>query len=150
MVDLNCRSVMEQAYRFGQRFKGRPRSGIILLSSIVAFQGMPYSANYAATKAYVQSLAEGLAHELSPQSIDVLSVAPGPTESAFAERAGMKMGKTASASSVASASLRALGRRTSILPGFLAKLLGGPIAWLPRGNRVWLMGRIGKGMVEHG
>lgn len=150
MVDLNCRSVMEQAYRFGQRFKGRSRSGIILLSSIVAFQGMPYSANYAATKAYVQSLAEGLAHELAPHSIDVLSVAPGPTESAFAERAGMKLGNTASASSVASASLRVLGRRTSILPGFLAKLLGGPIAWLPRSTRVWLMGRIGKGMVDHG
>lgn len=150
MVDLNCRSLMELTYRFCQRFRSRPRSGIILLSSIVAFQGMPFSANYSATKAYVQSFAESLSHELASESIDILAVAPGPTDTAFAKRAGMKMNATASAQTVASASLRAIGKRTTILPGFLAKLLGGPIAWLPRTARVWIMGQIGKGMIDHG
>jgi len=31
----------------------------------LSFQGTPYSANYAATKAYVQTLAEGIAVELN-------------------------------------------------------------------------------------
>jgi uncharacterized protein len=44
-----------------------------------------------ATKAYVQSLAERLHHELAPQGVDVLSVAPGPVQSGFGARAGMTM-----------------------------------------------------------
>jgi short-subunit dehydrogenase len=42
----------------------RGRGGIVLLSSIVAFQGAPNAAHYAATKAYVQTLSEGLHVEL--------------------------------------------------------------------------------------
>ena len=34
---------------------------------MVAFQGVPNAANYAASKAYVQSLGEGLARELMNQ-----------------------------------------------------------------------------------
>lgn len=51
MVDLNCRALMELTHHFGSRFAAQRRGGIILLSSIVAFQGVPRSANYAATKA---------------------------------------------------------------------------------------------------
>lgn len=61
------------------------------MSSMVAFQGTPYSAHYAATKAYVQTLAEGIAMELKKQGVDVLAAAPGPVESGFSQRANMKM-----------------------------------------------------------
>ena len=47
------------------------------------FQGVPWSATYAATKGFVQSFAEGLAQELKPHGISVLSVAPGPIRSGF-------------------------------------------------------------------
>jgi uncharacterized protein len=47
-------------------------------------QGMPYAAHYAATKAYVQALAEALSVELAPAGVDVLAAAPGPTHSGFA------------------------------------------------------------------
>ena len=44
--------------------KAETRKGaIVLLSSMVAFQGVPNAANYAASKAYVQSLGNGLARE---------------------------------------------------------------------------------------
>ena len=51
--------------------------GIVLMSSLVAFQGVPRAANYAATKAYVQSFAEALRLELKPLGVDVIASAPG-------------------------------------------------------------------------
>lgn len=44
------------SWHFGRRFADRGQGGIVLFSSIVGFQGMPNSTNYAATKAHVQSL----------------------------------------------------------------------------------------------
>jgi len=64
MIDVNCRAVAALTHHFGASFRHRGRSGIVLMISVVAFQGVPRSANYAATKAYVQSLAEGLRAEL--------------------------------------------------------------------------------------
>lgn len=81
------------AHRFGARFARRGRGGLILLSSVVAYQGVPRSANYAATKAYVQSFAEGLHAEFASRGVDVLSVVPGPVHSGFAGRAGMTMSR---------------------------------------------------------
>jgi short-subunit dehydrogenase len=60
MIDVNCRAVAALSHAFGRRFVARRRGGIVLMSSLVAFQGVPRAANYAATKAYVQSFAEAL------------------------------------------------------------------------------------------
>jgi short-subunit dehydrogenase len=72
---------------FARRFVAQRRGGIVLFGSLVGWQGAPFAANYAATKAYVQSLAEGMRHELAPFGVDVLAVAPGPVASGFASRA---------------------------------------------------------------
>lgn len=40
----------------------------------MGFQGLPFAAHYAATKAYVQALAEALAVELAPRG--VMSLVP--------------------------------------------------------------------------
>ena len=78
MVDLNCRSVVELSYGFGQRMSAQRRGGIVLFGSLVGFNGAPLSATYAATKGFVQSFAEGIAAEMRPNGVSVLSVAPGP------------------------------------------------------------------------
>ena len=78
MLDVNCRALLSQSLHFGRRFAERGRGGLILLASLVGFQGAPFSANYAATKAYVQSLAEALHVELALRGVDVLASAPGP------------------------------------------------------------------------
>lgn len=146
MVDVNCRALLALSHGFGRRLARRGRGGIVLLSSILAFQGVPRAANYAATKAYVQSLAEGLHAELAPLGVDVLASAPGPTHSGFADRASMRLGLAQSSSSVARATLGALGRRTTVRPGWLSKLLGYPLAALPRWGRSRIVGRVMKGM----
>jgi short-subunit dehydrogenase len=146
MIDVNCRAVAALAHPFGARFRRRGRGGIVLLSSVVAFQGVPRTAGYAATKAYVQSLAEGLRGELAPFGVDVIASAPGPIRSGFAERAGMRMGMAQTPQAVAQATLDALGRRGTVRPGWLSKLLGWSLGLLPRWARVRIMGVIMAGM----
>lgn len=150
MVDLNCRSIVELSYGFGQRMEAQRRGGIVLFGSLLGFNGAPLSATYAATKGFVQSFAEGIAAEMRPSGVSVLSVAPGPVGTGFAARAGMQMGQAATPEMVARSALAALGRRTTVRPGFLAKFLGWSLAMLPRWGRVRVMGVIMKGMAgEH-
>lgn len=141
MIDLNCRSVVEISSVFGRRLANRGRGGLVLFSSVLAFQGAAGAANYAATKAFVQTLADGLSRELKPLGVDVLATAPGPTHSGFASRANMKMGFAASTKDVARATIAALGRSGTVFPGFVAKLLGWSLAPLPRWARTTIMGQ---------
>ena len=146
MLAVNCGAVLALTHAFGRRFRARKRGGIVLMGSIVGFQGTPFAAHYAATKAWVQSLAEALAVELRPAGVDVFSSAPGPTHSGFAARAGMRMGAALPARTVASATLARMTRPGTIFPGALTKVLTWSLATLPRAARVRVMGRIMAGM----
>jgi uncharacterized protein len=149
MVRVNCEALLAQTHHFARRFAAQKRGGLILLSSMVAFQGVPYSANYAATKAYVQSLAEGLARELKPVGVDVLAAAPGPVRSGFEARANMKMSMSLTPEQVGIPILKALGRQTTVLPGFLTKLLVFALRTVPRWGKVRIMEQVMGGMTEH-
>ncbi len=149
LVDVNCRAVAALAHVFGARLQRRGRGGLVLLSSLVAFQGVPRAANYAATKAYVQTLAEGLRVELGPAGVDVVACAPGPVSSGFAARADMDLGNAASPMLVAEQTLARLGRSATVRPGWLAKFLMGTLALLPRAGKVWVMTRVMRGMTTH-
>jgi short-subunit dehydrogenase len=148
MLDVNCRSVVALCHAFGRRFAARGRGGIVLMSSLLAFQGVPQAAHYAATKAFIQSLAEGLRIELKPHGVDVIAAAPGPVRSGFAARAGMEMGLTDTPAVVARDTLRALGRSGTVRPGRLSKLLEASLSPLPRRARVRIMARIMGGMTR--
>jgi uncharacterized protein len=149
MLAVNCNALLALTHHFSRIFQARKKGGIILLSSLVAFQGVPYSANYAATKAYVQSLAEGLYHELKPFGVDVLAAAPGPVSSGFAEIAHMQMSMSLKPSDVGIPILKALGRTSTVLPGFLSKFLIYSLSTAPRWGKVRLMQIIMGGMTEH-
>lgn len=148
MVDVNCGALLAQTQHFARRFAQRRRGGIVLLSSLVAFQGVPRAANYAATKAYVQTLAEALRIELRPHGVDVLACAPGPVASGFAARANMNLGRTVSPETVARGALAALGRRTTVAPGGLSKLLTTSLRAVPRAARVRIMQRVMAAMTD--
>ncbi|GAB3639535.1 SDR family NAD(P)-dependent oxidoreductase [Spirosoma arcticum] len=149
MLRVNCEAVLALTHHYSKRFVGNKRGGIILLSSLVAFQGVPFSANYAATKAYVQSLAEALAVELKPDGVDVLSAAPGPVKSGFEQRANMKMNMALTPAQVGIPILRALGRQTTVLPGFLSKFLTYSLRTVPRWGKVRIMKQVMGGMTAH-
>jgi short-subunit dehydrogenase len=149
MLELNCYAVLEQCVVFGNRFSKRGRGGIILLGSLLGWQGVPRSAHYAATKAYVQSLAEGLRIELKPKGVDVLASAPGPVHSGFAARADMVMSAAVSPILVARLSLNALGKQGTVVPGGLSKLLTYSLIPLPRSLRSFILGKVMTGMTKH-
>jgi short-subunit dehydrogenase len=149
MVDLNCTGLLAVTWHFSRRFTARGRGGIVLMSSLLAFHGVPRAANNAATKAYVQTLAEGLRVELAPHGVDVLASAPGPVHTGFARRARLQMAVALEPAVVARESLAALGRRTTVRPGGLSKLLGGSLALLPRWGQVRVITQVMKGMTAH-
>lgn len=149
MLRVNCEAVLTLTHYYSQIFKQQQRGGIIFLSSLVAFQGVPYAANYAATKAYVQSLAEALAQELRPYHVDVLSAIPGPVASGFGKRADMNMNGALQPSQVGVPILSALGKQYNIVPGSLSKLLLYSLRTVPRFIKTKIMQTVMGGFTQH-
>lgn len=89
MLQLNCQAPLQLTQRLIPGLKARGRGGIIITSSVEALLGVPYSAAYAATKAFTNSLAEGLWGELSPVGIDVLALCPGSTDTEAHDKQGI-------------------------------------------------------------
>ncbi|MDW3193729.1 MAG: SDR family oxidoreductase [Cytophagales bacterium] len=149
MLEVNCRALLEMTHYFSQYFAEKQQGGIILMSSMVGFQGTPYTAHYAATKAYVQSLAEGLYHELKEKNVDVLAAAPGPVATSFAKRANMVMDGVMKPEDLSSEILKALGSKMTVLPGGLTKLLVYSLRTVQRWAKIRIMKLVMGGMTKH-
>ena len=98
----------------------------------------------------MQGLAEGLHDELKPCGVDVLAVAPGPVDSGFGARAGLTMTSATSTEVVAAATLNALGRRRTVIPGARGKFLTAALTPLPRRVRSLILGTVIAGMRSRG
>lgn len=142
MITVNCNGLVYLTHYFGRQFVKNRKGGIILMSSMVAFQGTPFASNYAATKAFVQTLAEGLKEEFKPFGVDVLAAAPGPVESGFGKRANMKMSMYLTPSQVGVPILRALGKKTTVFPGILSKVLVYSLRIAPRNIKIKIMQKV--------
>jgi short-subunit dehydrogenase len=148
MVAVNVTAVAALSHTLGRRMASRGAGGLVLFGSILGWQGVAGQANYAATKAYVQSLAEGLHIELAHHGVDVLAVAPGPVHTGFAARAGLSMSSATTPEVVADAVMAALGRRVTARPGARAKLLTAALATAPRRLRTRILTEVMAGMRE--
>jgi uncharacterized protein len=80
MLMVNCHAPMMLARGFIPRLRARRKGGIIFTSSVEGLMGVPFSAAYAATKGFLNSLGEGLWGELTPEGIHVLTLCPGATD----------------------------------------------------------------------
>ena len=89
MVRLNCEAVVDLQARYSAAMVERERGAIINIASTAAFQPIPGTATYAATKAFVLSLSEATHAELGGKGITVTAVCPGPVKTEFAEVAGL-------------------------------------------------------------
>src|SRR5438094_5315570 len=90
MIDLNVRSLVELTHRFLTSMRERKGGSIINVASTAGFQGVPFMATYAATKAFVLSFSEALWEENRPHGIRVMALCPGLTETAFFAAAHMQ------------------------------------------------------------
>jgi uncharacterized protein len=122
----------------------RGRGGILNVASTAAFQPGPYMAVYYASKAHVLSWSEALATELVGTGVVVTALCPGPTETGFADAAGMKDSllfkmSRMSARTVAEIGHRALRQgRVVAITGYRNRMLAFCVRFSPR----WMVRRI--------
>lgn len=95
MLTVDCHAPLHLAHRFLPRLKARGKGALLMVSSIEALMGCPFSAAYAAMKALVVHLGEGLYAEAAGSGIDILTCCPGATDTEAGVRAGIDMSKIA-------------------------------------------------------
>jgi uncharacterized protein len=88
MVDINVGVVVDLTSRFLTGMVDRGRGSVINIASTAAFQPLPGSAVYAASKAFVLSFSEAIRTELRGTGVTVTAVCPGPVKTEFMEVAG--------------------------------------------------------------
>lgn len=124
-IALNIKAPLLLTHHFGAKMVGRKKGGIINMSSIVAFQGVPYIVNYAGTKAYNLIFSEGIASEFKKHNIDVLAVTPGFTKTKLARAYDFTETpfKPLDPNFVALKAVKDLGRKRLSIPGFINAFL---------------------------
>lgn len=93
MVQLNVRAVTRLAAAAGAAFRARGGGTLVNISSVLGLAPERFNAVYAATKAYVLALSQGLAAELADAGVRVQAVLPGATRTALWEAAGLPVEK---------------------------------------------------------
>ena len=118
MIQLNVRAVVDLTHRFLGPMRERKRGTIINVASTAGFQGVPYMATYAATKAFVLSFSEAIGEENRLHGIHVMALCPGVTETNFFEASKIDrppMRTIQTAEEVVDTALRALGRQKGVV-----------------------------------
>lgn len=131
-IRLNASVPVELTAALLDRLRARPRSAVLVVSSMGAFVPLPYYAVYGATKAFVQSWGEALGAELEDDGVDVLLLAPGDTATGFQEVAGEQSTNLAAVEDVVAAALAGLGERRTVVPGWDNRLAMVVARFLPR------------------
>ena len=138
MIQLNVTTLTHLTRLFLPGMLERHRGGILNVASTAAFQPGPHMSVYYATKAYVLSLTEGLAEELSGTDVVASCLAPGPTRTRFSNRAGVKdtvlfKRGAMTVESVARAGYQGFrAGKMLIIPGLRNKLTTFAIRFMPR------------------
>lgn len=153
MTYLNIVTPLVLAHAAIPGMKQRRRGVLITVSSIAAFQPLPFMATYAATKAFELSHSIALREELKEFGIHCMAICPGPTETEFfgvARVRGTFGGvKRDSVQDVVAESMRALDRRKRyVIPCMRPKLLSLASRLLPPALTMRFTGRAMKKTLE--
>jgi len=129
MVQLDITSLTAVTHLFAQDMRTQGRGKILLVSSLLAYQGVQNFAVYSAAKAYVLRLGEALHRELKGEGITVTTLCPGMSDTGFATAASMKITPALKLlmmkpAPVVRAGIRALDAgRMSVVPGLANKAM---------------------------
>jgi short-subunit dehydrogenase len=93
MIDLNVRSLTDITLRFLPQMIAKGRGGVINVASTAAFMPGPNMAVYFASKAFVLSFTDALHEETRGTGVTFTTLSPGPVETGFQRRAGMKQAR---------------------------------------------------------
>lgn len=147
MIDLNVRALVALTHLYLQPMRERKSGTIVNVASTAAFQGVPFMATYAATKAFVLSFSEALWDENRPLGVHVMALCPGVTETNFfaaakTDKPPLRVAQTPD--EVVDTALNGLRRRKShIISGWTNYIMTESERLVPR----WIVARIaGKAM----
>jgi uncharacterized protein len=128
MVQLDVASLTAVTHVFAQDMRTRGRGKILLVASLLAYQGVQNFAVYSAAKAYVLRLGEALHRELKRDGITVTTLCPGMSDTGFAKAAQQRLTTALKflmmkPAPVVRTGIRALHAGSiSIVPGWLNKV----------------------------
>lgn len=88
LVAVNATAVMRLAHAVVPRFVAAGSGAIVNIGSVVGLMPEFGQTAYGATKAFVQFLSQGLAHEVGPRGVYVQAVLPAATATEIWSRAG--------------------------------------------------------------
>jgi short-subunit dehydrogenase len=151
-IHTNIHSPFKLVYLLGQRMLARGRGGVVLMSSLSAFQGSAYISTYAATKAFNIVFAESLWEEWRTRGVDVMVCISGAVKTPnFVSSQPAKTGglgdMTMLPDVVVQETLAALGKQPYVIPGRMNRLASFVMRHvLPRTVSIKFMGRTLRGM----
>lgn len=157
MIAVNVSAVTHLTRLLLPAMLERRRGRILNVGSTAGFQPGPYMAVYYATKAYLLSFSEALAEELQGSGVTVTTLCPGPTETGFAERAGILSARLFRSATVMSAAQVARAGHDAVLrgdriviPGAVNKAVGQAGRLLPRRLLARMAARLNRGRSKPG
>jgi uncharacterized protein len=128
VIDTNVTGTLHLVHVVGRQMRARGQGRILITGSVVGHVPGVLAAVYDASKAFVDSFAHALREELKGSGVSVSLLMPGPTDTEFFERAGMRDTKLGEAATddpavVASAGFEALMRgEADVVTGWRNKL----------------------------
>ncbi|NMG10117.1 SDR family oxidoreductase [Brasilonema sp. UFV-L1] len=140
IVQLNILALVDLTHKFLQGMRQRRSGSIINVSSLTAFQPMPYLSVYAASKAFIVSFSQALWAENRHYNVRILVICPGPVETGFFTEANFppalaaKTNKISTCEQVVRESLQALERGDSmvVIGGMTTHLITKLSPFVPR------------------
>jgi hypothetical protein len=147
-LNLNTRAALVLAHYFGRRLRERRRGGVVFVASTLAFAGVPGMSGYAASKAHTLTFAEGFAREVAGDRVAVLALCPGPTRTEIWPT-GATLTLPMRPEAVVEVALRKLGRSTTVVAGFLNRLITFSTRFAPRWINSLIFGKVVGGMFKN-
>lgn len=124
MIDLDIASLTAMTRLFGEDMRARRKGSILMVASLLAYQGVKNFAVYSAAKAYVLRFSDALHRELKGEGVVVTALCPGMSDTGFAAAAKQHLTPVLKMlmmqpEPVVRAGIRALqAGRMSVVPGF--------------------------------
>ncbi len=142
MLFLHLTTITKSVRLFLPEMRERRSGAIINVASVAGLMPLPYLALYAATKAFMVSLGDGVGHETGKYGVVVQTCCPGRTSTDFHATAGGKAyrapGGEQTADEVVAESLAALDRRrTLVITGRRNRFLARLQQFVPRRVVLW-------------
>ncbi len=132
MIKLNVFTFAMLTKVFAEYFVKKERGGMILVSSLAAFQPTAGMALYGATKGFELLLGEAFSEEIKGRNVDVTILCPGATVTEFQIAAEGVPHNGMDARKVAMCAVKNLGSKVISIPGVNNKIIGKLHRFLPR------------------